>query len=43
MPWDKLPDFMRGMLRPLHEKGATIGLEIEVEAKAEEPFKLGRP
>jgi hypothetical protein len=34
IPWDKLPDFMRGVLRPLHEKGATIELEIKLEARA---------
>lgn len=35
VPWDKLSDFVRGVIVPLSTEGAQISLEIKVEAQSE--------
>jgi hypothetical protein len=35
IPWDKLSDFVRGVVIPLSTEGAQITLEIKVEAQSE--------
>jgi exonuclease VII small subunit len=35
VPWDKLSSIMSGILRPLHQEGATTVLEVEVCAESE--------
>ena len=35
IPWDKLSDFVRGVVIPLSTEGAQISLEIKVEAQSE--------
>jgi hypothetical protein len=32
VPWDKMGDFVRGVLMPLHSDEATLGVEIEIDA-----------
>lgn len=35
VPWDKLSDFVRGVVIPLSTEGAQISLEIKVDAQSE--------
>jgi hypothetical protein len=39
LPWDKLADFIRGVLRPLREDGAEIQVEVALTAHSEEGLK----
>jgi len=34
VPWDKMSDFLRGVVMPLRGDGAELGIEIEVDARA---------
>jgi len=34
LPWDRLSDFMRGVVLPLRQEGADIRLEVTLEAQA---------
>lgn len=39
VPWERLSDFLRGVLMPLQRAGAKLTLEIRLEARAEQgPF-----
>lgn len=35
VPWDRLSDFVRGVVTPLRREGAQISLEIKVDAQSE--------
>lgn len=35
VPWNKLSDFIRGVLSPLQQEGATIELEIHLQARSQ--------
>jgi len=37
-PWDKLSDFMSGVLLPLHSAGAEVALKVELTAQSREPI-----
>jgi hypothetical protein len=39
LPWDKLADFIRGVLRPLREDGAEIEVEVALTAHSEDGLK----
>lgn len=39
LPWDKLSDFVRGVLRPLKEDGAEIEVEVALTARSEGGLK----
>ena len=39
IPWDKLSDFVRGVVMPLRQDGADLKVEVTLEACAEEGFK----
>lgn len=39
LPWDKLADFVRGVLRPLKEDGAEIEVEVALTARSEDGLK----
>ncbi|HIE50760.1 MAG TPA: ATP-binding protein [Armatimonadetes bacterium] len=41
IPWDKLSDFMSGVLTPLQSAGAEVGLKVELTAQAQEPISPG--
>ncbi|MCX8091093.1 MAG: hypothetical protein N3I86_09220 [Verrucomicrobiae bacterium] len=34
VPWDKLSDFVRGVVTPLHQDGAELKLSVEVSLEA---------
>ncbi len=34
LPWDKLSDFLRGVILPLHQDGAGLRIEVRVEASS---------
>lgn len=34
IPWERLSDFMRGVIRPLQQEGAQLRLEIVLEAES---------
>ena len=34
LPWDKLSEFVRGVVTPLHSEGAELTVEIELEARS---------
>lgn len=35
VPWDKLSDFVRGVIMPLHSDGAELDVEVLVQARSE--------
>lgn len=35
VPWDKLSDFVRGVVMPLHHDGAELKVEVSLEATSE--------
>lgn len=39
LPWDKLADFVRGVLRPLKEDGAEIEVEVALTARSQDGLK----
>lgn len=39
VPWEKMSDFLRGVLMPLHGDGASLSVEIKVEATSEAGIK----
>jgi|FLYL01.1.fsa_nt_gi hypothetical protein len=39
LPWDKLADFVRGVLRPLKEDGADIEVQVALTARSEDGLK----
>ncbi|MCS7198505.1 MAG: DUF499 domain-containing protein [Candidatus Bipolaricaulota bacterium] len=39
VPWNKLSDFIRGVLSPLQQEGATIELEIHLQARSQSGIK----
>ncbi|MCS7249243.1 MAG: DUF499 domain-containing protein [Anaerolineales bacterium] len=39
LPWDKLSDFLRGVVTPLHQDGAEVNMEVTLEARAESGIK----
>ncbi|HWP30251.1 MAG TPA: hypothetical protein VNK96_00785 [Fimbriimonadales bacterium] len=39
IPWERLSDFVRGVVTPLRQDGAEIAVEVILEAKAENGFK----
>jgi len=39
VPWDKMSDFLRGVLMPLHSDGADLNVEIRVEARSKTGIK----
>jgi len=41
VPWEKMSDFVRGVLMPLHNDGASLSVEIKVQAKSESGIKKG--
>jgi len=36
IPWDKMADFLRGVLMPLHQDGADLQIEVLLQAHSEE-------
>jgi hypothetical protein len=38
VPWERLSDFLRGVLMPLQRAGAELTLEIRLEARAGQPL-----
>ncbi|MCS7166809.1 MAG: DUF499 domain-containing protein [Gemmatales bacterium] len=36
LPWDKISDFVRGVVKPLHEGGAEVAIRIALTARSEE-------
>jgi hypothetical protein len=34
VPWDKLSDFVRGVVLPLHNDGATLEIEVSLQARS---------
>lgn len=38
IPWDKLSDFVSGVLLPLRSAGAEIGLRVQLTAQSDEPI-----
>lgn len=41
VPWDKLSDFMSGVLLPLRNVGAEVTLKVELMAQSQEPIGPG--
>ena len=39
VPWEKMADFVRGVLLPLHADGAELNVEITITAQSEEGIK----
>jgi hypothetical protein len=39
VPWDKMADFVRGVLMPLRGDGADIAVEVSITARSEEGLK----
>jgi hypothetical protein len=39
VPWEKMADFVRGVLMPLHADGAELNVEITIAAQTEEGIK----
>jgi len=39
VPWEKMSDFLRGVLMPLHSDGADLNVEIRVEARSKTGIK----
>ena len=39
IPWDKLSDLFKGVLRPLDKEGAQISLEVKIDAQSEKGIK----
>jgi hypothetical protein len=39
VPWDRLADFLRGVIMPLHGDGATLDVEITLQARAPDGIK----
>ena len=40
VPWDKMSDVVRGVLLPLQGEGATLQVELSVEARSEQGIKV---
>lgn len=38
IPWDKLSDLVKGVIKPLKEKGTTSDITIEIKANSEDGF-----
>ena len=36
LPWDKMSDFLRGVLMPLHQDGADLYIEVLLQARSKE-------
>jgi len=36
LPWDKMSDFLRGVLMPLHQDGADLHIEVLLQARSKE-------
>ncbi|WP_201351339.1 hypothetical protein [Thermus thermophilus] len=36
LPWNRLSDFLRGVLMPLQREGAEMELQIELRARSQE-------
>jgi hypothetical protein len=39
VPWDKMADFVRGVLMPLRGDGAEIDVEVSLTARSQEGLK----
>jgi hypothetical protein len=39
LPWDKMSDFLRGVLMPLHQDGADLEIEVLLQAHSERGFQ----
>jgi hypothetical protein len=39
VPWDKLSDMVRGVFAPLSREGASISLEVKIEAESKQGIK----
>lgn len=39
IPWNKLSDFLRGVVMPLHRDGATLTIEILLQARSDTEFR----